>query len=387
MPDQSTITDQTVGIDGTDVIVLCAGGHWWQPTNDDHTDRCPCPTDVPIVAISSWDGDPADARRPRPGSVPATRTTDVEVEIPIPAKCRTCDGEITWDPDEPTGQQPRWRHADQVASYRSAAGAHHAEPVTQPAKPAPVPFDEHERAVLEEIDARDKAQEWADRLAYAIAAYFGVEVGEHSNAENPWLNALRLVEHPPAKPAPQTVGERLYVILERSPHAPGRLKQILLSRSPETDRGVALQVAADQQRMASEGGRHDDTYTACELRSLDQPEPDGPNAGITEEQIAALPEDDLNALVDTYGLRDLIATAGEDAPLALVAARNRGRADASHDLVSTQPVDNPPVGIVWIELDAGQEQPRLVLTGDLEALRALAGRFPPYAHIEEDDSA
>lgn len=40
--------------------------------------------------------------------------------------CTECGGAIMWDADEPTGQQPRWRHVDQVASYR--VGAHRASP-------------------------------------------------------------------------------------------------------------------------------------------------------------------------------------------------------------------------------------------------------------------
>lgn len=53
---------------------------------------------------------------------------------------------------------------------------------------APVPHDQHERDVTEALRERDEAQEWADRLAYAVAP---VEViGEHSNLNSPWQNAL-----------------------------------------------------------------------------------------------------------------------------------------------------------------------------------------------------
>lgn len=40
--------------------------------------------------------------------------------------CGVCDGPITWDPNEPTGQERRWRHVDQAASY--VDGAHRATP-------------------------------------------------------------------------------------------------------------------------------------------------------------------------------------------------------------------------------------------------------------------
>lgn len=45
-----------------------------------------------------------------------------------------------------------------------------------------------EAALDEEIANRDNAQEWADRLAYAIAPV--EEIGEHTSHNNPWENAL-----------------------------------------------------------------------------------------------------------------------------------------------------------------------------------------------------
>lgn len=57
-------------------------------------------------------------------------------------------------------------------------------------QPADQPATTGETAVLEVIDERDNAEQWADRLAYAIAP---VEViGEHSSGNNPWANALDL---------------------------------------------------------------------------------------------------------------------------------------------------------------------------------------------------
>lgn len=54
-------------------------------------------------------------------------------EVPLldnATACTICGGAIFWDQDEPTGQQRRWRHVDQAASY--VVGAHHATPVTRP---------------------------------------------------------------------------------------------------------------------------------------------------------------------------------------------------------------------------------------------------------------
>lgn len=54
--------------------------------------------------------------------------------------------------------------------------------------PAPVPFEQHERAVTEEIERRDEAEEWADKLAAELAPAH--VVGEHSLKNHPWRNAL-----------------------------------------------------------------------------------------------------------------------------------------------------------------------------------------------------
>jgi hypothetical protein len=53
---------------------------------------------------------------------------------------------------------------------------------------APADQPDDERATLDVIDERDNAQEWADKLAYAIAPES--VIGEHSSSNNPWANAL-----------------------------------------------------------------------------------------------------------------------------------------------------------------------------------------------------
>lgn len=44
-----------------------------------------------------------------------------------------------------------------------------------------------------EIDTRDTYHEWCDELANEIARFLGVEIGEHSSANNPWLNAYEAI--------------------------------------------------------------------------------------------------------------------------------------------------------------------------------------------------
>jgi hypothetical protein len=39
-------------------------------------------------------------------------------------ECGVCLAAMVWDPDDPTGQQPHWRHVDQTAAV--AFGSHRA---------------------------------------------------------------------------------------------------------------------------------------------------------------------------------------------------------------------------------------------------------------------
>jgi hypothetical protein len=45
-----------------------------------------------------------------------------------------------------------------------------------------------ERTIETVIGERDRVEEWADALAYAIAPES--DIGEHSSSNNPWANAL-----------------------------------------------------------------------------------------------------------------------------------------------------------------------------------------------------
>jgi|GEM_PF-4256310 len=60
----------------------------------------------------------------------------------------------------------------------------------------------------ETLRDRDTYHEWADKLAGAIAIHFGVDIGEHSNANCPWHEALEAILSAPDRAegeAPQAV--------------------------------------------------------------------------------------------------------------------------------------------------------------------------------------
>ncbi len=50
-----------------------------------------------------------------------------------------------------------------------------------------------EKGILEEIENRDNREEWLDKLSGEIARYFGVDIGEHSSAKNPWVEAFEAI--------------------------------------------------------------------------------------------------------------------------------------------------------------------------------------------------
>ncbi|HCF9841079.1 TPA: hypothetical protein NI805_006371 [Pseudomonas aeruginosa] len=56
-----------------------------------------------------------------------------------------------------------------------------------------------ENAHTTTIEQRDNAEHWADQLAKAIAERFGVDIGEHSNLNCPWNEALVWMQQPPAQ--------------------------------------------------------------------------------------------------------------------------------------------------------------------------------------------
>lgn len=51
-------------------------------------------------------------------------------------------------------------------------------------------IEELERNEISAIDDAIRNEEWADKLAAATAEHFGVDIGEHSNDNSPWANAL-----------------------------------------------------------------------------------------------------------------------------------------------------------------------------------------------------
>lgn len=54
-------------------------------------------------------------------------------------------------------------------------------------------LESEEKSCEQVIGQRDSYHDWADELASGIARFFGVDIGEHSSANNPWREALNSI--------------------------------------------------------------------------------------------------------------------------------------------------------------------------------------------------
>ncbi|WP_441460292.1 hypothetical protein [Burkholderia thailandensis] len=78
-----------------------------------------------------------------------------------------------------------------VEAARTLLGAPHTTP--QPAQADARPTDDE--LWDQTLRERDEYHETADKLAAAVAKHFGVDIGEHSNANCPWEEALEVIEN------------------------------------------------------------------------------------------------------------------------------------------------------------------------------------------------
>jgi hypothetical protein len=128
-------------------------------------------------------------------SEPVSREYDVAVEaLPDDAPAEAFDGLV----------EPCCAHVPVVGGDTATAqGARDAALIAEYRTAAPLLAAECERlqldnarlddSILTELENRDNNAEWADKLAYAIA---DVEtIGEHTNLNNPWSNALDAAEN------------------------------------------------------------------------------------------------------------------------------------------------------------------------------------------------
>lgn len=115
---------------------------------------------------------------------------------PPPATCELCGEPM------PPGEE--------MFKFHGYSGECPKPPLRRVARPPGEAQRREEEAHLRTIDQRDRAEEWADKLAYAVAPM--EEIGEHSNVNNPWQNALDVLEAREA--APPAEGEALRQLLK-----------------------------------------------------------------------------------------------------------------------------------------------------------------------------
>lgn len=82
------------------------------------------------------------------------------------------------------------------------------------------------------IGDRDQYHEWADKLAGAIAAHFGAEIGEHSNQNCPWAEALEVIENADS-PTVVGAGDLSAETIPFPPRLTPKIKEVLKEVAPK----------------------------------------------------------------------------------------------------------------------------------------------------------
>ncbi|MBN9133835.1 MAG: hypothetical protein J0H48_10785 [Nitrosospira multiformis] len=81
-------------------------------------------------------------------------------------------------------------------AIRNAMGSPHEHYQEQAENASTLPPQNSEPEMWQLASERDDATEWANKLAHAIAERLGIDIGELSNASNPWQKALDYCEMP-----------------------------------------------------------------------------------------------------------------------------------------------------------------------------------------------
>jgi hypothetical protein len=71
-----------------------------------------------------------------------------------------------------------------------------------------------EQREMEMSDERDKYHEFADLLSWQLARLCGAEIGEHTNLNNPWQNALDASESVPSLQSLQAENAKLRAVVD-----------------------------------------------------------------------------------------------------------------------------------------------------------------------------
>ena len=99
-------------------------------------------------------------------------------------------------PDQEDQSMDWWQ--DAIRNAMGAAHEHYQEQAknTSTLQTQDSEHENSEREMWQLASERDDATEWADKLAHAIAERLGIDIGELSNASNPWQKVLDYCEMP-----------------------------------------------------------------------------------------------------------------------------------------------------------------------------------------------
>lgn len=166
------------------------------------------------------------------------------------------------------------------------------------------------------ITERDNAEEQADKLADCIAGLLGIEIGEHSNMNDPWQNAIdgaeyELDKRKRAAPEPSVIHEGT-VMPNNLEHALA-LRDLLRSDAGQRGGGIDTEMIRAEINAAYRRGlraqlppeprEKQDAARYQFLRGLHDPGPDDPRVHTLDQQhdpvqVRLCFGDDLDAAVD-----------------------------------------------------------------------------------------
>lgn len=130
----------------------------------------------------------------------------------------------------PGDSESTWRDATESA-YAVTTEAHRriVYRAPQPAQADTRPTDDE--LWDQTLRERDEYHETADKLAAAIGKHFGVDIGEHSNANCPWEEALEVIENAVQAGAPVGLTDEQIMSVWRAAPWPDRAGVIAFARA------------------------------------------------------------------------------------------------------------------------------------------------------------
>lgn len=162
-----------------------------------------------------------------------------------------------WEAAQSAGQEAIYQVRTSVSGWRDLTRAQYEDSNLDKRIVYAAPVNGGERELGQVIDERDQYHDAAEKLADAIAKHFGVEIGEHSNLNCPWQNALDHIAQATkrAADAPQVGGDERQALAECT-----RVLESakLLCNWPDMNEAISGAIAKARAALSGDGGERKD---------------------------------------------------------------------------------------------------------------------------------